>query len=91
MRSLDKVRRRMIECDAGMIDDLENNGIAVHAWSEDHMVNWEEAKVRQLEPVMWKRKILEAIHIYNKKREQLTWSGTHLNPIWSPVMPGFEQ
>ena len=25
----------------------KNNGIAVHAWSEDHMVNWEEAKVNQ--------------------------------------------
>ena len=59
----------------------ENNGIAVHAWSEDHMVNWEEAKVRQLEPVTWKRKILFTWKrkTYNKKREQqLTWTVEHI-------------
>ena len=67
----------------------KNNGIAVHAWSEDHMVNWEEAKS---EPVTWKRKILEAIHIQQEKRTTTNLDcGTHLSPIWYPVMPGFEQ
>jgi len=56
------------------------------------MMNWEEAKVRQLEPVTWKRKILEAIHIQQEKRTTINLDcGTHLSPIWSPVMPGFEQ
>ena len=56
----------------------ENNGIAVHAWFEDHMINWEEAKVRQLEPVTWKRKSQKQ-YTYNKKREQqLTWTVEHI-------------
>ena len=70
----------------------ENNRIAVQAWSEDHTVNWDEAKIRELEPVTWRRKILEAIHIQQEKRATTNLDcGTHLSPIWSPFIPGSEQ
>ena len=39
------------------------NGITAHAWNHDHQVNQEVAKVRLLEKHLWKRKVLEAIHI----------------------------
>ena len=32
------------------------NGVAVHAWDESHRVNWEEARVRDIEQDLWKRK-----------------------------------
>ena len=41
-----------------------NNGIAVHAWNNDHHVDWEAAKVRLQEQHHWMRKVLEAIHIH---------------------------
>ena len=46
----------------------ENNGIAVNAWNENHVVDWKEAKVRKLEQVTWRRKILEAMPIQQEKR-----------------------
>ena len=40
-----------------------NNGIAVHAWSEGHQVDWEGAKVIAVAPNLWKRKVVEALLI----------------------------
>ena len=42
----------------------KNNGIAVHEWSSQHMVNWEAAKVKEVERHLWRRKTLEAIYIF---------------------------
>jgi len=44
-------------------DGDRTNGVAVHAWDESHRVNWTSAKIREVETHLWKRKILEAIHI----------------------------
>ncbi len=69
----------------------DNNGIAVHAWTNDHAVDWSEAKVRTKEQVTWRRKILEAIHIQQEKRTTTNLDcGIQLNPIWSPLISGFE-
>ena len=42
----------------------KNNGIAVHEWSSQHMVNWEAAKLKEVERHLWRRKTLEAIYIF---------------------------
>ena len=39
------------------------NGIAVHAWANQHQVNWEAASVKQEKRSYWRRKVLEALHI----------------------------
>ena len=40
-----------------------NNGLAVHARDTHHQIDWEKAKVKEVEKYKWKRKILEVIHI----------------------------
>ena len=41
----------------------DKNGIAAHAWTAQHRVDWSAAKVRTTEQHLWKRKVLEAIHM----------------------------
>ena len=40
-----------------------NNGIAVHVQESDHPVDWNAVKVQTSEQNLWKRKVLEALHI----------------------------
>ena len=69
----------------------DNNGIAVHAWTNDHVVDRPEAKVRTREQVTCRRKVLEAIHIQQEKRTTTNLDcGAQLNPIWSPLISGSE-
>ena len=69
----------------------DNNGIAVHAKTNDHAVDWPEAKIRMKEQVTWRRKILEAVHIQQEKRTTINLDcGIQLNPIRSPLISGFE-
>ena len=39
-----------------------NIGIPVHAWEAKHYVDLEGAKVREMEPHTWKRKVLHGGH-----------------------------
>ena len=39
------------------------NGIAVHAWTKQHKVDWQAAAVKHVETNHTKRKIIEALHI----------------------------
>ena len=39
------------------------NGIAVHAWSKEHRVDWDSARVVALAPYTWERCVTEALHI----------------------------
>ena len=63
-----------------------NNGIAVHAWEAQHHVDWEGAKVRDTEPNLWKRKVLEAIHIQAQENNNNLDSGLQLSHIWQPFI-----
>ena len=64
----------------------EKNRIAAHAWAAKHRVDWSAAKVRTTEQHLWKRKILEAIHIKRQSGTSNLDCGLHLNPIWSPLL-----
>ena len=43
------------------------NGVAVHAWDNDHHVHWDDAKMVAMEHHLTKRKVLESLHIRKKK------------------------
>ena len=40
------------------------NGIAVHAWTKQHKVNWQAATVKHVETNHSRRKTIEALHIH---------------------------
>ena len=55
--------KRLVEHKAAMKRCDTKNGIAVHAWEQQHRVNWDEASVLAREPRYWRR-VLEAIEIH---------------------------
>ena len=50
----------------------QKNGIAVLVMRKGHTINWEEVSVKTSETVYWKRRVLEAIRIQDR-RTQRTW------------------
>ncbi len=62
------------------------NGIAVHAQTHQHDVNWDSAKVLASEENYWKRRTLEAIHIKNHGSTSNLECGLHLSPIWHKLL-----
>ena len=54
----------------------KNNGIAVHAWNEEHAVDWEAARVISTAPHYWNRRTIEAIHIQQTE---------NLDPLQGPT------
>lgn len=63
-----------------------NNGIAAHAWNSDHQVDWKTAEVRLQEQRYWRRKELEAIHIWKAERTSSMDIGLNINSIWITVL-----
>lgn len=55
------------------------NGIAAHAWKNQHRVDWESARIEQR---YWKWRVLEAIHIWRQKNPSNLDCGLHLNSTW---------
>ena len=55
----------------------KNNGIAVHAWNEDHAVDWEAARIISTAPHYWNRRTLEAIHIQQRSPTMNLDCGLH--------------
>ena len=41
-------------------NDIKNS-VAVHAWDNDHHVNWDDAKVVAVERHLTKRKVLDSL------------------------------
>ena len=64
------------------------NGIAVHAWNEQHRVDWEAAncKVKQVETNYSKRRTVEAIHIHQQQKTSNLDCGRILSPVWHPLL-----
>ena len=53
-----------------------NNGIAAHAWTNQHQVDWKAAKTREMEENYRKRRVLEALRIHQQQHTPTrTWSG----------------
>ena len=49
---------RMAEHKAAVRRGDRNNGIAVHAWDEDHWIDWAGVNIKEQ---LWERKALEAV------------------------------
>ena len=64
----------------------DKNGVAAHAWTAQHRVAWSDAKVRTTVQHLWKRKVLEAIHLKRQPDTSNLDCGVQLNPIWSPLL-----
>ena len=73
------LKKRMTDHRAAVRRGDTNNGIAVHAWSEGHQVDWEGTKVIAVAPHLWKRRVVEALMI------QSTTPG-----LWTPDQPLLE-
>ena len=63
-----------------------NNGIAAHAWNQQHQVDWDAAEVKMFEQHLWKRKVLEAICIKETKENNNLDCGLNVNQVWSPLL-----
>ena len=75
------LQKRLTEHKYAVKTNNQNNGIAVHAWDNNHQPDWDAAESMENEPHYWKRRVLEAI--WTKKTPQnanldcgLTVSGT---------------
>ena len=66
------------------VKENPKNGIAAHACQQQHAVDWDAAKVRCTEQHYWKRKVLEAIHIWQQPNTSNLDCGLQINPVWLP-------
>ena len=61
-----------------------NNGIAVHAWENEHEVDWSNARILKCEDNYWRRRIVEAIEIQRHHVNMNLDCGLTLGEIWNP-------
>ena len=80
------VQKRLVEHRAAVKRGDTKNGVAVHAWGQQHRVDWEGASVLEQEPRYWKRRVLEAIKIWKHTNTTNLDCGLMLNSIWTPFL-----
>lgn len=80
------LEKRLVEHRRAVRNGDRTNGVAVHAWNEDHRVKWTGAKVREVEPHLWRRKTLEAMHIQTEPCTSNLDCGLYLNDVWLPFI-----
>ena len=78
--------KRMAEHKRAVKNGDTNIGIPVHAWEANLYVDLEGAKVREMEPHTWKRKVLEDIHIQTEEKNSILDMGLQLSHVWHPFM-----
>ena len=61
----------------------KNNEVAVHAWEQQHHVDWERGKIIDSEQHYTKRRVLEAIWIHKTNINSNLDCGLSLNQIWT--------
>ena len=60
-----------------------NNGVATHVHNEDHRIDWEGAKVIGQQEFYWKRRVTEAIMIYQHNQQTMNLDcGLNLSKLW---------
>ena len=79
------LEKRLSELKNGVKKHDTKNGIAVHSWTNQHQVNWEAAKTREVEGNYWRRRVLEALHIHIEHTSNLNY-GLAINPSWLPLL-----
>ena len=76
------LKQRLMEHKGAVRREDRKNGIATHAWDEDHRVNWQEARVVTVEPSYWKRRMREALRIQSVGSTSNLDCGLTLDPVW---------
>ena len=79
------LEKHLSEHKAAVKKNDPKNGIAVHAWANQHQVNWEAASVKQEERIYWRRRVLEALHIHQHQTSNLD-CGLNINATWLPLL-----
>ena len=64
----------------------EKNGIAVHAHTTNHNIDWEGAWVHGTARGFWERRTVEAIQIRAEPHTMNLDCGPHLSPAWYPIV-----
>ena len=80
------LRKKFMEHKEAVRRGDSNNGIVVHVHSNDHRINWDEARILEIESCYWKRRVLEAIWICKRTSTMNLDCGLIVNPIWSNQM-----
>ena len=80
------LEKRLSEHKNGVKKHDTKNGIAVHSWTNQHQVNWEAAKTREVEGNYWRRRVLEALHIHREQHTSNLDCGLAINPSWLPLL-----
>ena len=78
------LKERLKEHQHAVKKENPKNGIATHACQQQHEVNWNTAKVLCTEQHYWKRKVLEALHIWQQPNTSNLDCGLQTNPVWLP-------
>ena len=58
----------------------------MHAWDEDHRIDWGGANIKEVKQQLWKRKALEAVHIHMQPNTNNLDCGLILSDVWLPSM-----
>ena len=62
------------------------NGIEVHSWTNQHQVDWEAAKTREMEGNYWRRRVLEALYIHQQQHTSNLDCGLTINLSWLSLL-----
>jgi hypothetical protein len=82
---------RSCEGDSSSIEpDYNNvNGIPYHFATTGHKFLFDQTTILAKERNLYRRKIIEGIHIYNKRESCANMiSGQRIDPCWNPILKG---
>ena len=62
-----------------------NNGIAAHAWTNQHQVDWKAPKTREMEG-NWRGRVLEALQVHQQQHTSNLDCGLAIYHAWLPLL-----
>ena len=80
------LRKRISEHKYAVKSNDRKNGVAVHAWDNQHRPDWDAAEILEREPHFMKRRVLEAIWIQKTSLNSNLDCGLTLSESWAPCI-----
>ena len=78
------LNERLKEHQYAVKEENPKNGIAANACQQQHEVNWDAGKVRCTEQHYRKRKVLEALHVWQQPNTSNLDCDVQINPVCLP-------
>ena len=78
------LEKRLSEHKAAVKKNYDPKNSVIHAWANQHQVNWEAASVKQEERIYWRRRVLGALHIHQQHWTLNLDCGLNINATWFP-------